>query len=76
MAEDLTEHIHSLFEDFDKATEKLERIPKSAQEKTQKLLKLFYEKDGKDIFHEPEEFLMALDSLSEEIGHAYFTVLE
>ena len=76
MAEDLTEHIHELFEDFDRATQRLERIPKSAQEKTQKLLKLFYEKDGKDIFHEPAEFLMALDSLSEEIGHAYFTVLE
>lgn len=65
--------ILEVFADLDKLAEKLNAIPKSAKGKTAKLLALF-EKD-KDIFEQPEKFLQALNELSEEVGHAYHTVL-
>jgi hypothetical protein len=68
----------TIFADFDRATEKLDEIPRNAQTKTEALLSLFFpgkDKDPKDIFEDQQEFLEKLNDLSEEIGHAYHTVL-
>lgn len=70
----MTVHLSEIFEDFNQLTEKLDEIPKSAKMKTQKLLDVFFN-EKTDIFKEPRAFLEAINNLSEEVGHAYHTVL-
>jgi len=70
--DEIDQIIASTFRDFDKAINRLDQIPESAKTKTQTLLDIF----GKDtLFSEPNEFYQVLNDLSEEIGHAYHTVL-
>jgi hypothetical protein len=63
------------FKDFDKAIVRLEAIPVSAEKKTRALLDSFGVDERAKLFSEPEEFYRAMNDLSEEIGHAYHTVL-
>jgi hypothetical protein len=69
----------TMFRDFDKVTEKLDKIPQSAKTKTDALLELFFSNDDKpvDIFslQKQKQFLKKLNDLSGEVGHAYHTVL-
>jgi len=72
--ENLLRYVAEVFRDFKATEERLEALPKSAQIKTGELMALF--RKG-DIFSEDvaQEFLTGLLELSEEIGHAYQTVL-
>jgi len=71
---DVLSPIREVFQDFDKLIDKLDKIPKTAETKTNELLKLFFDK-GKDIFKDPQLFLEKLNNLSEEVGHAQHIVL-
>ena len=71
---DTLEPVLQIFQDFDKLVEKLDQIPKSAKTKTTALLKLFFD-EKTDIFQQRQTFLEAINDLSEEVGHAYHTVL-
>jgi len=72
MSEDVAASLQKMFADFDSNIEKLEEIPKKALAKTEALLEIFF---LADIFEEPEQYLKAIDDLSEQNGHAYHTVL-
>ncbi len=71
--ERLLGYVAEIFEDFKSTVDRLSQIPQFAEEKTESLMKLFEE----DIFSEKvaDEFLDRLLDLSEEVGHAYQTVL-
>ena len=71
---DVLSPIREVFQDFDKLIEKLDKIPKTAETKTNELLKLFFD-EKKDIFKDPQLFLEKLNNLSEEVGHAQHIVL-
>ena len=74
MAENqLLEYVNTIFKDFEEGMSKLETIPNKAATDTTTLLDLFFDTE-KDVFDKPQDFLKALDSLSEEIGHAYHMV--
>lgn len=66
--------VMALFQDFDEAIKKLDEIPTSAQRKTEDLLAFF---DAENIFAEGKrgKFQKKLSALTEEVGHAYHTVL-
>ena len=71
---DVDDVLPLLFEEFDKHAAVLDKIPEDAKTKTNNLLKLF----ETDIFKDgavQTAFLTALNDLSEEVGHAYHTVL-
>lgn len=72
--EDTLQPVLDIFRNFDELAKKLDDIPEQAKTKTDILLDVFFNKE-KDIFEDPQIFLSALNDLSEEVGHAYHTVL-
>lgn len=76
MSEDqLNEIVKGILGDLKEASDKLEDLSKNLQDKSQKLMKLFYGDKKFGIFDEPETFWEALDDLYEDIGYAHDTVL-
>lgn len=73
-AKNTLQPIQEIFADFNKLAEKLDKIPESAKTKTTALLTLFFDQKN-DIFNDPQKFLEGINDLSEEVGHAYHTVL-
>jgi hypothetical protein len=69
--------ISETFRSLDKQIDKLDLIPKVANEKADRVLKLLF--SGTDIFMTQDgqlAFINLLRELSEEVGHAFDTILE
>jgi len=70
--------VSEAYKSLDKQIEKLDLIPRGAQEKSDVLLDLVYDSE-KDIMQDPKaqfEFIKALHALNEQIGHAFHALME